>query len=291
MRRFLKQILTIIGVIILIVYALEYYFTYTYYTAKYPRLKTALVKQIKVSDSLDYALIGSSRCIGHVYTDVIEKETGLKGINLGYSSCKPFGVKLMVKELAKNTKIKRIFIQVDYSFNEETPNDIAKINWYPFIKEKHIYEELHKYNKNTYYLKTIPLYRFLKYESMLGLRFTLLSIFKKANNNHQNRNRKAIYFDMLKVQLEDIPNSHMDEIINICKSENIRLSFFTTPIYSDINNGAILKKHLPNYYDFSKTISNKNLFLDELHLNHEGATLFTKTFIDTFFNKKRKKKV
>lgn len=80
-------------------------------------------------------------------------------------------------------------------------------------------------------------------------------------------------------------NPLVREIEKICQEHNIELYYYTAPIlqYED-KYSNFFSNRFSNYYDFSKAVSNKVLFMDRKHLNEEGATTFTKAFADIYFD-------
>jgi hypothetical protein len=287
MRKLLLNIISLLLTISLLAFVLEFVLTTTYKRAKNSRLKTAIAIQISEKDSLDYALFGSSRSMRHVNPILIEAETNLKGYNFGCISCQPFEIKLLVFETLKRIHLDRIFIQVDYSYNEHKPNKTAKVSWYPFLKEKDIYSEFSKFEKDAFYLKNIPLYRYLKFDSKIGFRQALLSVLKKPcfkdDYGYVNSTVSNIDLEKFNYYLKDFENPQLKEIIAFCKKKRTDVYFYTSPIYSEYPNHIVLKKYLPNYTDFSMTISQRSFFNDALHLNKLGDSIFTKLFIKKYF--------
>jgi hypothetical protein len=240
------------------------------------------------SVNYDYALFGSSRCIYNINPSTIDLETGLRGINLGYSGSYPLEIKLMVKKFLEKYKPMSIFIQVDDTYNKEISNPVSITSWMPFINNDYIYKEILRHDNNAFYLKNIPFYRYLKYESKIGFRNVLLGYLKENKFNGQKgftdiRNEMN-EVEKVKYVLKDKPNIHLKEIQKWGEEKGVKIYFFTAPYIKRDINTEVLEKQLTNYNDFSQIFSNAELFSDPNHLNWKGAKQFTDIFINHYFN-------
>lgn len=287
MRGFLNKILIYLALIIGLLFLLELIYTNAFYNPVNPRSKTSWMMSFDSKDTLDYALFGSSRCIHSIDPTIINNNTGLNGLNLAYQASNPLEVKLSLKTLLKRQHVKRVFIQVDYSFNQSKPHPLAEIAWMPFLKEDYVYDEFKDYDDKYWYLKNIPFYRYMKYDSKLGFRDFVFNYIKKSNiiNNYG-------YTPLNNVLKKDMPNTssvkskknpHLNEVIEICKNNNIEVNFFTAPIYRFQGDYSALQTYLPNYKDFSEVVTDISSFQDNTHLNDKGAKAFTRLFMNYYF--------
>lgn len=288
MKKLSQYIASLVLIIILILYSLDYLFTNTYYHGTI-RSKTSWVKSTIFPNSLDYVLLGSSRCIHHLQPEIISQTTHKHGLNLGSAASGPVEIKLMLMQVIQNTSVKKVFIQIDNNFNQTQPNNLAIVGWLPFIKEKEIYSELVKYDTKYSLYKNIPFYRYQIFDPKIGTRnVSLMLSGKESVFIHEggyvplkNVLQKEPLYDK---PIHDIENKIFKEIIQICHSNKIEVYFFTSPIYNSKTDFSILNKYLPNYKDFSNSMIDRNLYSDGTHLNHQGATNFTKLFAKTYFN-------
>ncbi|WP_196894921.1 hypothetical protein [Aureivirga marina] len=288
MKKFLIHILKTVLIFIILAYFLDFSYTFIY-SKSAPRSKITWLKQsFSKKDSLEYVLLGSSRCIHSLNSKTILEKTGKKGLNLAYPSTGPFEVKLMLQEVIKNTNTKKVFIQIDYSFNQISPDNLAKINWLPYLTEDNINKEFERFEPDYFYYNYIPFYKYLKFDSKIGFRNLFLSVSGKKINTINNLGFKATdgilkektpHFYTLKRE----KNIHIEEIISLCKENNIELMFFTAPVFNFEGNHKIFENSLNNYTDFSNAYSDITLFKDHTHLNTEGAIKFTELFIQTYF--------
>lgn len=287
MKKLGQYIASLLLISILSLYGLDYIFTKSYYDGV-PRTKISWVQSQSFPDSLDYVLLGSSRCINHLQPELITKTTNKKGLNLGYASSGPVEIKLMLHEVIRNSNVKKVFIQVDYIFNQTQPDVLAIIGWLPFIKEKKVYSELIKYDDKYTLFKLIPFYRYQLFDPKIGIRNVSLIYLGKQGDFISSKgyipiNRTLKKDTIFNKVINDKENKIFNEIIEICLKNDIELHFFTSPIYNNRSDFGTLNKYLPNFKDFSNSISERNLFSDATHLNHQGASLFTEIFIETYF--------
>ncbi|QTY28141.1 hypothetical protein [Flavobacterium sp. CS20] len=271
-------------------------YTLLYVNPINPRTKVSWIYKLDNSNKLrfDYALFGSSRCVHHIDPKLIDLSTGLNGINLGYAASKPLEVKLMVETFLKKFKPKKIFVQIDYTYNEESNSNLATVPWLPIIGEDYVYNELKKVEPKSFRYKYIPFYRYARNESKIGFRSVFLNLSKKNDftykkgfvPTHGSLINKNITPEFI---LQDSRNRHLTEIEEICERKGVQLYFFTSPMNANFFNFEIIKKYYSSYENFSNSISDKNFFRDNTHLNEKGAELFTQIFIDYYFNKNKSK--
>ena len=289
-KTLIKYLLKLVLISTIILVVLDTIYTEIYSHPIYKRNKVSWLKNIENDQQFDYALFGSSRCNFHLNPTQIYSETGLKGINLAYPAATNFEIKLMVKEFLKTQHAKNIFIQVDKVYNKEDIDELAIAPFIPFIGDDSIYEDISAYDELAFVKKYIPFYRYMYYDSKLGFR-ELIMTFTKDNDIERNMGFSALGGQMKKKEkrfideLRNTKNNEMEEIIEICKKNEIECYFFTSPYYNSVFNTDVLKRNLPNYSDFSKSINDVTMFRDYQHLNAKGATEFTEIFLSNFFNK------
>lgn len=293
MNQFLKYILILAIALVACMYLLEYIFTTIYYNGA-PRDKVNWVKNMPKSE-LDYILLGSSRCKYFLQPQLIEKETGMKGLNLASVSQGPLEIKLMLQEFLKKHKTKQIFVQMDYTYNSEVPHKLGRVLWMPYLNRDNLDTTFVKYGKEYQFYNRVPFYRYLKFGPQIGIRNVTLMASGKKGTFIESRGyqvKKGVLADGLGAvswTFRDSPNRHIEEIIKICKTAKIELCFFTSPAYQNSSDMALLEKRLPNYKDFSRSILDEQYFLQDGYLNTEGSKLFTEQFIQNYFASASKK--
>jgi hypothetical protein len=83
-----------------------------------------------------------------------------------------------------------------------------------------------------------------------------------------------------------IRNKYYEEIKKICKKNNIILIVVMTPMCKNtkgLDYFDKVKKQYPEINNFENTISDDRYFASCGHLNNEGAILYTKHILNTFF--------
>lgn len=195
----------------------------------------------------------------------------------------------MLNEFLKKMIVKKVYIQIDYSFNLNDPHHMARVPWMPYLEEEDIYEEFEKYGSEYFLLRHIPFYKYQLFDPQLGFRNAFLILMGKKGNFIKEKGFMPIIGRRSKERgfedgvLKDEENPILNEIVALCENKGIELFFYTAPYFNYTEDFNMLKKHLPNYHNFSNTIIDKNFFADGNHLNEEGSDVFTEMFYDTFF--------
>ena len=287
MKQFATYIAFLLVIALTISYVGDLLFTQVYYNGA-PRDKIRWVRSEQMADSLDYVLLGSSRCIHNVKPALIGEMSGKKGLNLGYAASGPVEIKLMLQQIVAHITVEKVFIQVDNKYNTFQPDDLAQVSWMPYIKEPEIYAEFQKYDGSYWSYKNIPFYRYQIFEPKIGIRNVGLSLLGKEGDFIPQLGYKPVYNvlkreDSFAKALKDRENPIFNEMIEIGAEHNIEIFFFTAPIYNNHTDFSALSKYLPNYKDFSNAIGQRDLFADVTHLNEEGAERFTELFCRNYF--------
>jgi hypothetical protein len=287
MKKFVKYIFGIILILVSIMYLLDFIYNSVYQNGAY-RNKVMWIHDLK-NNSLDFVIFGSSRANNYVMPNVIYNKTGQQGLNLGIQASGPLELELAIREYLKNNWAKRIFVQVDYTYNKETPDKTGQLSWLPYIVNNDVFKVFKPYGKEYSFYKYIPFYRYQMFDSRIGYRNVLLSKLNKGLNYYPSHGYtestgKLKKDKPYKFSLKDKPNPHFISINEICKAKKIEVIYFTSPIYRPEGNFIILEKQLSNYYDFSNELQNMELYTNPVHLNKQGASIFTELFVEVFFS-------
>jgi hypothetical protein len=263
---------------------LEGLFTYSHYHFT-PRTPEDWVMSMDSEDKFDYIILGSSRALNNLDPIQIGQLTGKYGINLGVYDGQPFDTKLFVQQLINKKITKSIYIQVDDSWNNWNLNRKSIAGWLPYLDEEDIWQEFEELeNKEYYYLKHVPFYKYTKFDSEIGIRDYIkgltgqelryiksIGFIPIPSTNVIKEDARSLKYD---VTLTDTANPHITEIMDLCKENEVDIVFFTSPIFNATNDHVLLGKYLPGYYDFTHLIKNPDLFADHRHLNANGAAYF-----------------
>jgi hypothetical protein len=285
MQKFLYYLFTMLLIVVVGAFVLEQVYNFAFYKG-YPRSKIALAKANTKSDTLDFALFGSSRCQNTLNPVWIKQRTGKTGINMGTAAQGPLEVLLMVSEFLKTGYAKKIFVQVDGTYNRITPNPLGETTWLPYIKEPEIYAAFAPLNRKYFWYKHLPMLRYLTHESVIGFREVMLCFIKASEVMLNSGGFYGVPGPFVSIkkepyQLIDQDNPAYTKLIALCRDKGVDLNFFTAPIYKQRVNNTVIKKRLPKYSDFSTAISDSTLFRDYLHVANEGAKVFSRLFADS----------
>jgi hypothetical protein len=250
---------------------------------------------LKIKDSVDVVVFGSSRANHHIDPKHLSKKT----FNMGIDGCKMAYPATLMQLLDKDKKQVLLFhIGIDYAFDKAyTGEDIKTLN-IKYNRNDIIKKEIDKLNQNNLLQK---MYWSIGYNGMLP------GIFK--NFFHPNYNYKTYKgFDPLETNqkqqsafkheienrqpkpcednyvLNPLFDNYLREIKSFCYSNNKTVIFFTAPTYTDeckTDNEAmkaIMDDLSLTYYDYTDYFFNDSrleLWKDSTHLSDTGAAIFS----------------
>lgn len=290
MNSFVKYILKITLVFIISAYVLDFAFTYLFQHSQ-PYTKAQYIHTLK-NQKFDYIFMGSSRVENSVIPEIIEQKTNKKTLNLGMSALKLKDMIFILKLLKEyNISYKKIFIQVDYSYNKQ--EDYSKFfssELLPYSSNSgnEITNYLAATNSNYFFLKHVPFLKYSSSEQLIGFRKIFLSSLKRTTIFSKNKGYKAIFGSSVKV-IEEMPNYLIEsnkyqlEIDNFAKKEKLNVNYFSTPVSNNTRNLDFfnkLKKNIPSLTNLHDVIAEEKYFNDNCHLNDEGAIVFTNILIE-----------
>jgi hypothetical protein len=288
MKKFLAYILSILLIIIVSLYLLDFIYTYGYHQGT-PRNKISHLMQTK-NDTIDYIFIGSSRVDNTINADIISSITGNSAINLGFQGAKTDDYLIILKLLKnKNIYSKQIFIQIDYVYNIDGNSEILKSEFMPFLNNQVISEVIKERDPEYFQLKYIPFYRYLIYDYKIGFREFFNTTFGNSNKLDLQNGYFPKHGRMKNSNGSTILPSHILEenknilaINSFALKNELEIIYFTAPFCpntSNLNYIRKLKNKLPQFLDYSDLFpSQYNYFYDCNHLNDEGATIFSEIF-------------
>ena len=290
MQTFVKHILKIALILIVCAYALDFGFTYVYKNAS-PQSKVQFINSLK-NQKFDYIFIGSSRVENSVIAEEIEKKTNKKTINLGIKGLKLKDMSYIIKILkGYNVSYQKMFIQIDYSFNhEEESSKFFSFELLPFCGSSNLIIDayLKNTNENFLFYKYIPFVKYTNSDQLIGFRKIISSLKNKPSAFKLNKGYQPLY-GFSSRQAEKIPkiankkNKYFSEINTFAKSKNLNVIYFSAPVSLKSENLDYfdkLKKNVPQLHNFHNVISEDKFFYDNLHINNNGAIVFTNILIE-----------
>lgn len=293
MRQFGIRILMIIIFFVAFLKAADQMYTYVFSNSK-PRSKFQFLRSFK-GQKVNYIFLGSSRTENHINPRIIEEKTNKKAVNFGVQASKMLDIYTTL-QLLDFYKISydTVFIQIDYIFNIKGNSNILDYEMIPFIHESEIIYNHYKQTNNEFLkLKYIPFYRYAKYDLKFGARELFMSTLNKNNKIIENNGFIPKQGHILNChdKLPDNVNKSNPYFIKIKKyitDHNKKVVFYTAPFRTNTKNIKFidkLKLKVPKLIDFSRSIPNHKMFVDNYHLNEEGANLFTNKIIDSLLIK------
>lgn len=282
MLRFFKYIISLFILTIVLLYLCDFGYTQIYLNSN-SRNKLQYILKTK-KNNFDVVFLGSSRVANHINSQLFDSLSNKKTINLGVEGAGLNDNLLQLKLLVVNNHISNVFLQIDTNYESDQPSNISISEAMPFIKNPIINKHLSKYFSDFRKLEYIPFYRYAINDPKIGFREVLFSIINKKPRTNPSigftpklgKNRPLKESSLPKRIREN--NIILDEIINICNKNNIKLVLFTSPYCSKINKINYINKlklKIPNLIDLTKNYED-NLFYNCGHLNNKGATIFTK---------------
>lgn len=264
-----------------------------------------LNQYLKIKDSLEIIVFGSSRANHHINPVKINKNSfnmGIDGKSIAYSGT-------LIKLLStKKRQTILLHIEPETVFNENySGNDIKVLN-VKYNRDFIIKKEIDKIEQNNFFQ---IFYHSLSYT---GIFFGIIKNYFKPNYDYKtyfgydpiyvSENQKEIFKKIInKRKIDDITahqhvlgickknlninkiyNDYLNELNEFCLTNNKKLILFTSPYFFESckTYNEKLKEVLENkridFYDFSDLFKENNqlkFWKDGLHLSNLGAEVFT----------------
>lgn len=310
MKNFLKNILLLTSALLLIIYLIQLCVDEglrNCYT-KEPFCTLNLIANGKVS--ADIAFLGSSRIKKHIDIPMFEKLSQKQAFNLGLDGSNIF-LQQVVWDLfkEKNNLPKILFMELDYVRLERDKKVFDKYRFLPYIKYNAVSNILFEMEEFELADKFFPMYKYRSYREYIALGILNFSLLKSGfTNNSLVKNKgfealNGVLNDTLKVTNTYYINevdiefsfSIIRKINDLLQSRGSKLILINSPVYNGgsitIPNEDLYKKRLSkflneneitfqDYKNYPPISTNKKYFYDNVHLNKEGASFFTKIIFD-----------
>lgn len=284
MKTFVKHILKVVFVLILSASLLDFIYTKVYENST----ERNKIQHVITGDTynFDVVVLGSSRANNHIVTNEFLKEN-IQAFNYGMSgSSLEESALLLQLMIEKKWNIKNVLLEVDLNVNSESYSDGTRALFMPYFRHE-IISNYYQNNENFNSLYFIPFYRYVTYETKIGVREVFFSILKRKSNALQNGGfypltnvGKNMKYDMSKYSPK--ANKNYKKIKDLCRIHQINLIVITTPMCKNtINRNYFkeLKTRYPEIHNFEDVVTEDNYFSSCGHLNVDGAKIFTKQII------------
>ncbi|MFD0962604.1 hypothetical protein [Pseudofulvibacter geojedonensis] len=289
MRKFCIYLLKLLIVIIACLYILDYSYSYVYKNRN-PRTKISYLLSQK-NKEIDYLFIGSSRVDNGIDPEIITSETGHSALNLGIQggSVEDYLLMLKLVEFCK-IKTKKIFVQIDFSYNSNNYSDIINSMLIPYIDDPFVYSELKRRQPNAWFLRYIPFYKYMVFDYKIGFREFFSTLINKKTRTSMESGYYPLYRNLKREG--GLPktiiskNVAFESIKGLVKKNKWNVVYYTAPICIEATNKNYLTKleeKIPKLVNLASVFNNKpEYFHDCTHLVDAGAKAFTKIMVDKF---------
>lgn len=308
----LHSLLLILFIIILLIgFMSSYFYGEEYYYQDY-RVRQSL------SGKLDTLIIGSSHALRSVKPTILNEELDVNSYNLSSPLMSMYGRYVMLEKEVKRNPIKTVFIEL--SFNALTLDRKTlgfEGDLYVFGRLDNTFERL-KFFKNAF---TVDEYKDVLSDTIRRTKHSLenqLNNINKGSKKEANsiikqydtfgylevpsndysltseQKKQILNTGSLNVEMKEENLNYFDDIMKLCKKNNIRVILIVTPvteqmILSNRNIDTLFSQYVDlahkyncEYYDFnldkkaSKLYSQKTSFYDAIHMSDQGAEIFSK---------------
>lgn len=256
--------------------------------------KPQFVKNADIEDDFDYVVLGSSVGLTTLNTIQIDSTLGLKGLNISMDDTSLTTHSLMLNHFYKSNKTtKKLILCVtpwDLSANKYKLNN----NDYRFLSEVD-----ENYVSNHYCKMEKGIFKKLylsKYFPIIGVSYynfeivfpSLLTLLNHKKHNKFDERGNFSYPDYgatkknVKIKYENatLKNKYFNKIYTFCKSNNIELIVYQSPLLGKKINYIGLPNDV-KFLNHSDLISN-DMFYDDIHVNSKGRTFCTLAFCKEF---------
>ncbi|MFL9831975.1 hypothetical protein ABS764_14075 [Flavobacterium sp. ST-87] len=290
MKQFLLFTIKTIITLLLVAVVLDYIYTIIYLQAN-NRNKIEYVYN-SASRNYDVVILGSSRANNHFVSKMFE-DKGLKTFNYGMSGGHLFEASLLLKlMLERQYKINTIILETDLNLSNQHQAEGVAAGFLPYLHDSEIIKN-HFYKeagfKELYY---IPFYRYVKYETRIGIREMFFSLIHKKSKLLEHggfyaldNNKKGNMKNDIST-LKPLKNKYYEEIRQLCKTNKIRLISVMTPMCENTKGMDYfdkVKKAYPEIHNYENVVTEDKYFSSCGHMNADGAKIFTARIIKDFF--------
>ena len=290
MNRFLKLTIQSLFILLAASFLLDLIYT-TIISHSVDRNKVENVIHNK-NKKYDVIIMGTSRANNHFVTELFEKQ-GLKAFNYGISGAHLFETSLLLKLMVANKyEIKNLVLEADLSICNEKRDEGTTARFMPYIHRNEIIKKHFQNEADFYQIYYLPFYRYIKFDNKIGFREVYdVTVKKPTNTLHNNGYYPLISHKKGNMKndissLKVIRNKYYEEMKQICKQNNIRLTVVMTPMCENtkgLNYFDKVHQLYPEIHNFENVITDDKYFASCGHLNDAGARIYTKKIIKEFF--------
>lgn len=254
-------------------------------------------------NSVDYAVLGSSRAYSAFDMVLLDSLTGKNGINLGSNGSGFKDNYLVLTHFLKSNRIKELYLQVDMnSLNskESFSNEFHAFTFMPYWEDEEVKTVLNEELPvlDNWVSDIFPEWRYFYFNKYFSPKEIARRYLKSSGRQDPYSELKGGMRSS--VRLEEVPKveiglrkapefidqddwNYLHAIIRLTEQKEIQVKLFTAPIY--LGDHGYLKKAIsdlghPQIYPDQSIEGNKSLFQDQGHLNSHGRYIYTRSFFE-----------
>jgi hypothetical protein len=241
----------------------------------------------------DYIVVGSSRALHHVDPAVLEREFGVRALNLGEQDSNALDAFRVVRDFLAGNTARLVLVHVDKEWDLTGSSPLVTSLYAPFIREvKDDDDGRDLFGADYAPYRWLPFYRYVKLGPAIGFREVLYALLGKrrlpaSGFSPLHGSGFKTNVNMTQPKFPDRMNADYRRILDLCRERGVDVRFFTSPCHGMRYDSAILAKYLPGYSDFSAALPDRKYFGDPRHMNASGAEAFTRLLGEFYFRDAR----
>lgn len=270
-----------------------------YYSSKYGMYRRQVYVMKEANE--DLMIMGSSRAAHHYVPQILEDSLGMSCYNAGSDGeCIYYHYCLLSAMIERGAKPKMVIYEVmnldaEVSQGATFTQDAALDRLAPHYGEFHAVDSLFALNGWKESVKMCS--KTYRYNSKLVQTIKCNYLQEKEDRGYEAmcgvmdvsliENESVLFNDENDSKIEVAKLEYMESFIGLCKKNGIKLILCFSPYYNTKPSKGVLcirdlayRYNVP-FYDFStlEELNSPDLFRDVMHLNDDGAKLFTKKLI------------
>ena len=291
----IKYILFLIIFVVAFDVGLGHIYNLLYFTEKSKSQDRLIHSAIGTKEEV--LIFGSSRAYHHYNPDVIEKKLGLSCFNVGYAGQNIYFHLALLKAALERTKPKVVILDImsiDFEMTDAA-HDREKLGvLLPFVSKSAVYREAVLSRGKSEQIKLLSSIYPFNSKALFLIRNNLTNQRSDVKGffGLPDKWKKPIkYNDDVIFAIDNNKIEALYEFIDLCQNNNIKIYIFVSPYYkkfSPENNYSFIVKNIyekyglivNNYVNAKKYINSPQLFSDPVHLNKDGADIYSREVAD-----------
>lgn len=307
MKFFFKRLALFLLPLVILLTAFDYLYTAKAVGKKGAKPHWAMNRK---NESYDFVVSGSSRAENILDILTIENATKTKGLNLAYTgSALAENYITLYRFLENRNKIGSLVLSVDEwgLINPDSSYSYPFHEYFflPFLNDRTMDSVIKDNSSALKYCiwKYLPFIRYSEFNHI----YKFSDFFREDDATVLNRTKGSSLLDNTTADsllykkypakifhIEKKPLAYLDKIIELCRSNNVRLLFYSAPVHhlyrASLKNRSVCKDTISSiakrngitYWDFSDcSWLPDSMYYNTTHLNRRGALAFSKVFADS----------